>query len=205
MDILKKPIYKKWWVWVIAVIIVFGIAGSASSNKDKGKDAVSEKQESTASTDKKDDKKKEDSKVNYDNFMKIAMGSTYTDVVNLLGEGTESTSSEVGGIKTVMYTWKGSGVSNMNITIQNGAVTGKTQLGLSKPTGDITLEKYNKIENGMSLQQVEAILGNGALTSQSKIMDIESSIYSWANKDGSNCNVTLQGDSVQMKAQLSLK
>lgn len=51
--------------------------------------------------------------------MKIAMGSTYTDVVNLLGEGTESTSSEVGGIKTVMYTWKGSGVSNMNVTIQN--------------------------------------------------------------------------------------
>lgn len=28
----KKPIYKKWWFWVIVVFLLIGIAGSRSGN-----------------------------------------------------------------------------------------------------------------------------------------------------------------------------
>ena len=31
----KKPIYKKWWFWVLVVIVVFGIIGATSDNKSE--------------------------------------------------------------------------------------------------------------------------------------------------------------------------
>ena len=31
----KKPIYKKWWFWVIAVFLVIGIVGSMSGGSDE--------------------------------------------------------------------------------------------------------------------------------------------------------------------------
>ena len=35
----KKPIYKKWWFWVIILFIVFGIIGSAGGSKSDSTDA----------------------------------------------------------------------------------------------------------------------------------------------------------------------
>lgn len=32
----KKPFYKKWWVWLIAVIIVIGVSGESESGKEDG-------------------------------------------------------------------------------------------------------------------------------------------------------------------------
>ncbi len=32
----KKPFYKKWWVWLIAVIIVIGVSGESESGKEEG-------------------------------------------------------------------------------------------------------------------------------------------------------------------------
>lgn len=32
----KKPFYKRWWVWIIAVIIVIGVSGESESGKDEG-------------------------------------------------------------------------------------------------------------------------------------------------------------------------
>ena len=42
---VKKPIYKKWWFWVIIVVLVFGVFGSGG-NKDEEK-APAEKQPQT--------------------------------------------------------------------------------------------------------------------------------------------------------------
>lgn len=41
----KKPIYKRWWFWVIAVILVFGIIGANLEDEDDG---VSNNSESAA-------------------------------------------------------------------------------------------------------------------------------------------------------------
>jgi hypothetical protein len=38
---IKKPWYKKWWVWVIAVVVVGGIAGSGKGEDDKTTPQVS--------------------------------------------------------------------------------------------------------------------------------------------------------------------
>lgn len=200
---MKKPIYKRWWFWVIAVVIVCGVASNLSGKKKDG----ASKTASSTETKKEDVKKesKEDTKITYDNFLKIKMGQKYEDVVAVLGDGKQQSSSEVSGIKTVMYTWKGSGASNMNVTIQNGAVTGKAQLGLKKSDSKITLDKFNQVKEGMSYDQVKDLLGEGQVISQTKIMDAESTMYSWMNKDGSNANCTFSGGKLQIKAQVNLK
>jgi hypothetical protein len=41
--------------------------------------------------------------------------------------------------------------------------------------------------------------------SQSKIMDMESIMYIWSNKNASNMNCTFSGDKMMMKAQFNLK
>lgn len=205
--VMRKPIFKKWWFWVIIVVIAIG---AMSSKAKKEIDKVVDSK--PAATDagkkdgaKKDEPKKEVSKVNYDNFLKVKMSDDYNNVTSLLGEGSELSSSEVAGIKTVIYSWNGSGFSNMNVTIQNGKVIGKAQVGLKDPDSKVTLEKYNQVKEGMSYEEVKGILGEGTLTSQTKIMQAESLIYSWVNKDGSNMNCAFSGSKVMTKAQINLK
>lgn len=148
----------------------------------------------------------DESAINYDNFLKITMGSSYEDVVALLGEeGTQESSSEVAGIKTVLYSWDGPGISSMNITLQDDKIMTKAQMGLVDDIANITLEKYNQAQEGMSYKQVVDILGEGQILSQSEILGMDTTMYAWINKDGSNANLTFQGDVLQLKAQFNLK
>ncbi|NFN18342.1 DUF3862 domain-containing protein [Clostridium botulinum] len=193
----KKPFYKKWWVWFIVVIVLIGAAGSgANSNNNSSTEVASSN---------KVDTKKETTKITYENFLNIQMGQSYDEVVALLGEGKESSSNELAGIKTTLYEWKGSGMGNMNVTIQNGAVTAKAQAFLQKPNANITMDLYNQIQNGMTYDQVKGILGEGELTSETKIMDSTAKLYSYISKDGSNANFTFTNDSMDLKAQFNLK
>ena len=46
----KKPIFKKWWFWVIIVVIlaaIFGNSGTNDSVKDETKDAISSTEQQT--------------------------------------------------------------------------------------------------------------------------------------------------------------
>ncbi|MGX4599863.1 DUF3862 domain-containing protein [Faecalimicrobium sp. JNUCC 81] len=201
---IKKPFYKKAWFWIIAVIIIAGFAGSGADESPETSNQASNI-ESIEESKNVEDSKKEKNKVNYDNFMKIEMGQSHKDVIALIGEGEEQTSSEVSGIKTAIYTWNGDGISNMNVTIQNGVVAGKAQVGLKKADSDITLEKYEKVKEGMSYEEVKNILGEGEISSETKMANIKSVIYSYINKDGSNANFTFTNDKLQMKAQFNLK
>jgi hypothetical protein len=92
-----------------------------------------------------------------------------------------------------------------NVTIQNSVVTGKASLGLINTDAKVTLDQYNKVKDGMSYSEVKAILGEGTIMSQSKIMDMESTMYIWSNKNASNMNCTFSGDKMMMKAQFNLK
>src|SRR5690242_11917409 len=71
------------------------------------------------------------------NYSRLKTGMTYSQVVNILGkEGTELSSSEIAGIKTIMYQWYGDGLTgnvfgaNMNVMFQNGKLVQKAQFGL---------------------------------------------------------------------------
>ena len=201
----KKPFYKKWWFILITIIVIIGALGRIGNKKDIDVSADTstasiQSTESASST-----PSKSESKITYENFCSIQMGMTYDQVKEVLGDGQEQSSNEVSGIKTVMYSWSGSGVSNMNVTIQNDEVVGKAQSGLYKDKANITMDQYNKIENGMTYDQVKGILGEGEISSQTKIMDAESTMYSYINKDGSNANFTFDASGMSAKAQFNLK
>ncbi|WP_425057596.1 hypothetical protein SCACP_21120 [Sporomusa carbonis] len=76
----------------------------------------------------------------------------------------------------------------------------------------ITMDKFNKVQTGMSYKQVAEIMGDpgelGASTSMPGVPGvmegIESKIYMWKNPDGSNMNVQFQNDKVIGKAQAGL-
>lgn len=71
----------------------------------------------------------------------------------------------------------------------------------------ITLEKFNKIENGMTYDQVKEIIGcDGTVNSETEVSNIKMTIYSWYGKDNiSNANVTVQNGKIISKAQIGLK
>lgn len=79
--------------------------------------------------------KKEEKKlsgVTMDQFVRIKEGMTYNEVVAILGSDGELTSSnELAGYKTVLYTWAGASfASNMNAMFQNDKMISKAQFGL---------------------------------------------------------------------------
>ena len=70
--------------------------------------------------------------VTMEKFTAIQEGMTYKEVSTILGsEGTISSSSEIAGIKTVLYTWKGTRFgANMNAMFQNDRMVSKAQFNL---------------------------------------------------------------------------
>lgn len=81
---------------------------------------------------------------------------------------------------------------------------------LAQPTDGkyITLAEFNKIETGMTYEEVTEIVGSeGAVTSKSSIAGYETMIVTWyANPNiGTNANVTFQNGKVIAKAQVGLQ
>lgn len=69
--------------------------------------------------------------MNAANFAKIREGMTYEEVVAIVGQPSQLlSSSEIGGIKTVMYQWDAGLVANANAMFQNGKMVSKAQFGL---------------------------------------------------------------------------
>lgn len=90
---------------------------------------------------------------------------------------------------------------SMNDSIQ------KSVSGVSNDSQYITMDEYNRIENGMSYNEAREIIGSdGELTSTSTVGDITISIYTWYGNGvaGSNANITFTNDSVTGKAQIGL-
>jgi len=195
--------------FILAIIIIGGIGSALNgSGDDKSTATTNTTNKDTSNTDstKSTDKSKiAEKKYSYEKFLKIEMGMTYDQVKAILGDGTEESSTGDGDQKTVTYRWQNSGGSNISVMIQGGVVTNKAQAFLQGMNSKVTLDMYNKVENGMSYDQVKNILGDGQLTSQSSLLDTKSEIYSWINSDGSNMNVTFTNGAVDTKAQFELK
>ncbi|WP_352420729.1 DUF3862 domain-containing protein [Proteiniborus sp.] len=69
----------------------------------------------------------------------------------------------------------------------------------------ITKTMYDKIENGMTIEQVEEILGEGEENARTETAGIIIANYQWINKDGSNIQIMFQDGKVNTKAQAGLK
>ena len=81
---------------------------------------------------------------------------------------------------------------------------------LAQPTDDkyITLAEFNKIETGMTYEEVTEIVGSsGTITSKSSVAGHETVIVTWYTNPniGTNANVTFQDGKVIAKAQVGLQ
>ncbi|MGN0143871.1 MAG: DUF3862 domain-containing protein [Clostridium sp.] len=206
---------KKWGTIAISIAVVIG-ASSIIKNSIRDVKTMQESvqmseaveadhSESSESDNNPRKNEKENSKVNYDNFLSIQMGMTYEEVKDILGDGKEESSNETNGVKTVMYSWKADEYSNLSITIQDDIVINKDQAGLLDMDAQITMDKYNQIQNGMTYNQVQEILGEGQMISETEIMGEKGTIYEYINKDQSKANFIFSSDSLIDKAQLNLK
>ncbi|MHB8077523.1 hypothetical protein [Desulfosporosinus fructosivorans] len=92
--------------------------------------------------------------VTYENYLKITLDMTYDDVKGILGEGKKKE------VKTdvIKYTWE---EQDKNIVIQTNKskVESKTQNGLGKTTPTLTVEQFDKITTGMTIDQAVSVLG----------------------------------------------
>lgn len=86
----------------------------------------------------------------------------------------------------------------------------QTELVTEEQANDerITLEEYNKIQTGMTYEEVVNIVGSpGTDTVTSEVAGYSMRVVSWEGNGfvGSNANVTFSNGSVSAKAQIGLK
>jgi len=204
-----KYIFGAIGILFLLIFFIVGTGGNASkdkpisANKEIANAATENNSEVSPAT-SEDESKNQETTITYKNFLDIKMGESYDDVVKLLGNGKESSSNEIDGIQTNIYEWKQSEIY-MSVTIQNNAVVEKSQLGLQSIDSQITTDKYNQVENGISYEELIKILGEGQVLSQAKINDIESTIYEYINKNESNATFTFIGGKLIGKSQHSLE
>ena len=69
----------------------------------------------------------------------------------------------------------------------------------------ITLEKFNLVEKGMSVEQVEKVLGvSGKVIAENSSNNSIGRVYSWKNPQGSNAIIEFKDGQVVAKAQAGL-
>jgi hypothetical protein len=69
--------------------------------------------------------------ISLDDFNRLREGMTYAEVTTILGkQGSEMSRSTLADITTVMYSWEGPGIANMNAMFQNDRLISKAQFGL---------------------------------------------------------------------------
>ena len=79
------------------------------------------------------------------------------------------------------------------------------------PSVVVTKMQFDKIHEGMSYQDVVAIIGNKGEETASNTIEgigaasVTTKMYSWTNEDGSNMNAMFQNDKLTIKTQALLK
>ena len=69
----------------------------------------------------------------------------------------------------------------------------------------VTLEKFNRIQKGMSIEQVEKVFGSsGQVIAENNSSNSIGQVYSWKNPQGSNAIIELKDGQVVAKAQSGL-
>jgi len=149
------------------------------------------------------------SDVSIDKFNKIELGMSYEDVKGIMGsEGNQTSMTKSGSYESMAYDWKGDKFARISTRFTNGALVYKSQSGLTPAEGsaDISLAKFNKVNIGMSYNEVkEAIGSEGEMSSITKIGNSVIASYRWRGPKYSTIFATFKDNKLQNKTQSNLK
>lgn len=194
----------------VALMLVLSATACSSSSGGSGSanDGSASTNEASASNTMNVSASTDSGVIDSDKFARIESGMTYEEVVSIIGsEGTEDTTSQVGDITTTIYEWQSDSFGVATVTFQNDKVVNKTQVGAGDSSAAMaTMEKYNQVQTGMTLDQVVEVMGGeGQLQSDTDVAGTTSQIYSWSGESlGSNMTVTLMNGTVSAKVQYGL-
>lgn len=143
---------------------------------------------------------------------------TYDQVVKIIGgkgELVSATGEKGSDTYTAIYSWDGEGRlgANASLSFQGGKLINKSQFGVGSSKGSnvtITMDEFNKIQNGMTYDEVTKIIGDpGELNSETgkKGTDLYTAMYSYKGEGdiGANAILTFQGGKLTNKTQIGLK
>lgn len=144
-------------------------------------------------------------------YEKIESGMAIAEIQELLGEGETDVSSDTGGLVTASTTWQwnNGGLSSLIVTTQNDKVVGKSTVVSTESVTDaetppeITInEAYDQVTVGMTLEQLEALLGKGAIGDRREFAGVEDTDYWWIwGEDQGKLTATLKGGTVKGKSR----
>lgn len=194
---------KKKLIFSAVLVLSLGLAGcSSDSTKFEKPKEESTKQETTAPATKEETSS---GKLTEEKFKQIKEGMTFEEVFNIVGSkgkvisetGTDGDSNH-----TVIYEFETDGsFSTANMTFQGNKLINK--IGMGSSDEKITIDQFNKLQNGMTEAQVFEILGGeGNLISESGNFKI----YNYTGeKTLSSISITLQDGKLMNKTQMELE
>ena len=215
---------KKFIIAIMTCLVCFCITG-CTDRSDEIKASVSNKiaaVDSDASDQSSIETTSKTYGVTYENYLLIENGMDIFEVKNLLGDNI---TPGVVGESYVQYIWANDSFGEISVSFSNGKVFDKSAFGLesnnnsettqstSYPCGIkhisiITKENYDKIEIGMSVDEVFIIMGNDALdqtASYYSTYEGEPYVVVWSDEEINTISIMFTDDVVSKKFPLFLE
>lgn len=110
------------FVWLAVSLVIASQLGNATPAPTSPGDPVASTQPQAPRV---------DDRITMTKYSQLQTGMSYNEVVAILGKpGTELSSNEIAGTKTIMYSWDAGFGASMNAMFQNDAMMQKAQMGL---------------------------------------------------------------------------
>lgn len=199
---------------VLVIVLVIATSGGEETTETENVSKPAATTETTTETATEEPAEEKTGVLNSEKFDQIKSGMTYEEVVKVIGsEGQVMSETGDPGTEfhTVIYEWETDGfMSSANITFQGNKMMNKAQVGVSDTDSpEITLDQFNQISNGLTLEEVIAIVGGeGEVISESGEAgtDLHTVMYSYPGDSlASSVSLMFQGNKLQSKSQFGLE
>ncbi len=200
---------------LLGIFVLIAVVSGCSmlGKKEETKTDASPAPSSTASSTPQNSSSDSKASLTLEKFNELKNGMKYEEVVKVLGsEGVETSNYSSGSFKTTTYKWEGENYARITATFRNGELTTKMQSNLkggddkTAAAADLNMEKYGKLQNGISYKEAVEIIGSeGTQTSSSNIAKTTTTSYKWEGKKFERIFATFRDDKLTSKSQANLK
>ncbi|MDW7670991.1 MAG: DUF3862 domain-containing protein [Bacillota bacterium] len=140
-----------------------------------------------------------------DHYLQIVPGQSYQEVEAILGSPGENL---VDNERLKSFQWTNGDGSMISVTFYDSEMVSKAQAHLGpllEGGRRVTRSQFDQLKEGMTLEEVTAVLGPGTERVFTLSDGVEERIMGWENSDGSEISVTLTDNQVTRLSDLMLK